>query len=113
MHDLGWFAVPLKKQTSRRNRANVGVSEIERAGNAATLLKRVRYIVCAPRGSAETVGCIYGGRHTWWSFLASPASYWKKPRVVYRAEPAENCPKGGSRAETRSASATEGSRDFF
>jgi hypothetical protein len=31
----------------------------------------------------------------------------------YRAEQAKNCPKGGSRAETRSASPTEGSRDLF
>ena len=56
-------------------RANVGVGAIERAGDAAALLKCVRYIVCAPRGSVETAGCGCGGRHTWWFLWASPASY--------------------------------------
>ena len=58
----------------RMTRANVGVGAIERAADAATLLKCVRYVVCAPRGSVETVGCVCGGRHTWCFFLASPAS---------------------------------------
>ena len=70
MHALAWFAAPLKKSVRDANnlttRANVGVGAIERAGtgDAATLLKCVRYIVCAPRGSIETVGCVCGSRHT-------------------------------------------------
>jgi hypothetical protein len=55
-------------------RANVGVGAIERAGDAVTLPKCVRCIVCAPQGSSvETVDCVCGGRHTWGCFLASPA----------------------------------------
>jgi len=40
---------------------------------------------------------------------------WRRgtPCSYDRAEPAKNCPKGGSRAETRSASPTEGFRDLL